>query len=231
MSVRKKIVVLSGAGMSAESGIPTFRGADGLWEGHKIEDVASPQGWFRDRDLVLEFYNLRRKDIIEAKPNRGHEILAELQEDFDITIVTQNIDDLHERAGSENVVHLHGEIRKVQSTVNPNLVYELEGWELKEGDKCVEGSQLRPHIVWFGEAVPMIDVASKIVTQADILAIVGTSMAVYPAAGLVHYASSESRKFMIDPNLPTVDGIPNLQGISNVATKGLEEFRGLISDS
>jgi NAD-dependent deacetylase len=231
MSVRKKIVVLSGAGMSAESGIPTFRGADGLWEGHKIEDVASPQGWFRDRALVLEFYNLRRKAVIEAKPNRGHEILAELQEDFDITIVTQNIDDLHERAGSENVVHLHGEIRKVQSTVNPNLVYKLEGWELKEGDKCAEGSQLRPHIVWFGEAVPMIDVASKIVTQADILAIVGTSMAVYPAAGLVHYASSESRKFMIDPNLPTVDGIPNLQGISNVATKGLEEFRGLISDS
>ena len=231
MSVRKKIVVLSGAGMSAESGIPTFRGADGLWEGHKIEDVASPQGWFRDRALVLEFYNLRRKAVIEAKPNRGHEILAELQEDFDITIVTQNIDDLHERAGSENVVHLHGEIRKVQSTVNPNLVYELEGWELKEGDKCAEGSQLRPHIVWFGEAVPMIDIASEIVSQADVLAIVGTSMAVYPAAGLVHYASAESRKFMIDPNLPTVDGIPNLQGIENVATKGLEEFRNLILGS
>jgi len=231
MSVRKKIVVLSGAGMSAESGIPTFRGADGLWEGHKIEDVASPQGWFRDRALVLEFYNLRRKAVIEAKPNRGHEILAELQEDFDITIVTQNIDDLHERAGSENVVHLHGEIRKVQSTVNPNLVHELEGWELKEGDKCAEGSQLRPHIVWFGEAVPMIDIASEIVSQADVLAIVGTSMAVYPAAGLVHYASAESRKFMIDPNLPTVDGIPNLQGIANVATKGLEEFRNLILGS
>ena len=231
MSVRKKIVVLSGAGMSAESGIPTFRGADGLWEGHKIEDVASPQGWFRDRALVLEFYNLRRKAVIEAKPNRGHEILAELQEDFDITIVTQNIDDLHERAGSENVVHLHGEIRKVQSTVNPNLVHELEGWELKEGDKCAEGSQLRPHIVWFGEAVPMIDIASEIVSQTDVLAIVGTSMAVYPAAGLVHYASAESRKFMIDPNLPTVDGIPNLQGIANVATKGLEEFRNLILGS
>jgi len=231
MSVRKKIVVLSGAGMSAESGIPTFRGADGLWEGHKIEDVASPQGWFRDRALVLEFYNLRRKAVIEAKPNRGHEILAELQEDFDITIVTQNIDDLHERAGSENVVHLHGEIRKVQSTVNPNLIHELEGWELKEGDKCAEGSQLRPHIVWFGEAVPMIDVASEIVSQADILAIVGTSMAVYPAAGLVHYATDDSRKFMIDPNLPTADGIPNLQGIANVATKGLEEFRNLILGS
>ena len=228
MSIRKQIVVLSGAGMSAESGIPTFRGADGLWEGHKIEDVASPQGWFRDRALVLEFYNLRRKAVLEAKPNRGHEILAELQKDFDITIVTQNIDDLHERAGSENVLHLHGEIRKVQSTVNPNLVYELEGWELKEGDKCAEGSQLRPHIVWFGEAVPMIDVASKIVSQADIIAIVGTSMAVYPAAGLVHYASNESIKFIIDPNLPNVDGISNIQCIANVATKGLEEFRNLI---
>lgn len=231
MSEKKKLVVLSGAGMSAESGIPTFRGADGLWEGHRIEDVASPEGWARDRALVLEFYNLRRKAVMEASPNAGHEILAELELDFDVTIVTQNIDDLHERAGSSNVVHLHGEIRKVRSTVNPNLVHELEGWELKEGDKCAEGSQLRPHIVWFGEAVPMIEVAADIVSQADILTIVGTSMAVYPAAGLVHFSAEQAQKFMIDPNLPDVQGISNLHGIPNVATKGLEEFRNIVLDS
>jgi NAD-dependent deacetylase len=228
MSNKKRIVVLSGAGMSAESGIPTFRGADGLWEGHRIEDVASPQGWSRDRALVLEFYNLRRKAVLEAEPNRGHEILAELQADFNVTVVTQNIDDLHERAGSSNVVHLHGEIRKVRSSMNPKLVHELDGWELKEGDLCAEGSQLRPHIVWFGEAVPMIEVAAEIVAKADVLVIVGTSMVVYPAAGLVHFAQPESEKFMIDPNLPGVEGVPNLRGIQDVATAGLEEFRNIV---
>ena len=215
--------------MSAESGIPTFRGADGLWEGHRIEDVASPQGWARDRALVLEFYNLRRKSVIEANPNQGHEILAELESDFNVTIVTQNIDDLHERAGSSKVVHLHGEIRKVRSTKNPSLVHNLDGWELREGDLCAEGSQLRPHIVWFGEAVSMIEVAAEIVSQADILVIVGTSMVVYPAAGLVQFASEWSAKFMIDPNLPNVEGVPNLQGIANVATKGLKEFRNIVA--
>lgn len=229
MSNKKRIVVLSGAGMSAESGIPTFRGADGLWEGHRIEDVASPQGWARDRALVLEFYNLRRKSVIEANPNEGHEILSELENDFNVTIVTQNIDDLHERAGSSKVVHLHGEIRKVRSTKNPSLVHSLDGWELREGDLCAEGSQLRPHIVWFGEAVPMIEVAAEIVSQADILVIVGTSMVVYPAAGLVHFASEGASKFMIDPNLPNVEGVPNLQGIANVATKGLKEFRNIVA--
>lgn len=216
--------------MSAESGIPTFRGADGLWEGHRIEDVASPQGWSRDRELVLEFYNLRRKAVMEAEPNRGHQILAEMETEFEVTIVTQNIDDLHERAGSSNVVHLHGEIRKVRSTKNPNLIYDLDGWELRDGDLCDEGSQLRPHIVWFGEAVPMIETAAEIVSGADMLAIVGTSMVVYPAAGLVHYAPAESRKFMIDPNLPSVQGVPNLQGIAKVATEGLDELRNILSD-
>jgi NAD-dependent deacetylase len=227
----KKLVVLTGAGMSAESGIPTFRGADGLWEGHRIEDVASPNGWVADQDLVLHFYNLRRKNILEAEPNRGHQILAELEKHFDVQIITQNIDDLHERAGSKNVLHLHGEIRKSRSTGDPNLVYDIEGWELTRGDKCEKGSQLRPHIVWFGEAVPMIEPAAEICEQADAVVVVGTSMVVYPAASLVHFAPAQIPKYIIDPNIPQVSGISNLTPIPLGASEGLAALREMLGKS
>ncbi len=224
----KKLVVLTGAGMSAESGIPTFRGADGLWEGHRIEDVASPNGWVADQDLVLHFYNLRRKNIMKAEPNKGHQILAELDEYYDLHIITQNIDDLHERAGSKKVLHLHGEIRKSRSTLDPNLVYNIEGWELRRGDKCERGSQLRPHIVWFGEAVPMIEPAAEICQQADAIVVVGTSMVVYPAASLIHFAPTEIPKFIIDPNIPHVSGISNLTPIPMGASDGLAALREML---
>ena len=196
----KKLVVLSGAGMSAESGIPTFRGMGGLWEKYDVTELASPQGWAKDMALVQRFYNERRKTAIEAKPNLGHTSLAELEKHFDVEIVTQNIDDLHERGGSTKVLHLHGEIRKSRSTLNPQLIYDIDGWELKMGDKCEQGSQLRPHIVWFGESVPELENAIKIVSKADILVVIGTSLQVYPAAGLLDYAPSHARKFLIDPN-------------------------------
>lgn len=196
----KKIVVLSGAGISAESGISTFRDADGLWENHRIEEVASPIGWTNDMDLVLEFYNRRRKQLFEVHPNAGHQALGVLESFFDVHIITQNIDDLHERAGSSKVLHLHGEMKKARSTVDENLVYELKHWELKKGDLCEKGSQLRPHIVWFGEAVPNIPKAIEIVQQADILIIVGTSLNVFPAAGLMDYAPNKIPIFYVDPN-------------------------------
>jgi NAD-dependent deacetylase len=196
----KRLVVFTGAGMSAESGIQTFRGTDGLWENHRIEDVATPEAWHRNPELVLEFYNQRRKGVLSAKPNGGHLRIAAWQHDFSVTVVTQNIDDLHERAGSNHVVHLHGEIRKSRSTVNPELTYPIDGWSLNLGDRCELGSQLRPHIVWFGEDVPMLETAAAIIEEADILVVVGTSLQVYPAAGLVHYAYRAKQKFIIDPN-------------------------------
>lgn len=226
---KKRLVVLTGAGMSAESGIPTFRGSDGFWENHRIEDVASPEGWRKDRALVLDFYNQRRKRIYDVEPNRGHFILAELEKDFDVHIITQNIDNLHERAGSTNVLHLHGEITKARSTVNPSLIYELKHWELKEGDKCELDSQLRPHIVWFGEAVPMIEPAALITQRADIVAIVGTSLQVYPAAGLIQYASRNAQKFIIDPYIPDVSGINNITKIEKGASDGLEELKEILA--
>jgi NAD-dependent deacetylase len=228
--MKKKLVVLTGAGMSAESGIPTFRGSDGLWENHRIEDVASPEGWRRNRALVLEFYNQRRKRIYEAEPNRGHYILAELERDFDVHIITQNIDNLHERAGSKRVLHLHGEITKARSTANSELIYELKHWELKEGDVCELGSQLRPHIVWFGEAVPMIEPAALITQQADIVVVVGTSLQVYPAAGLIQYAPVHAPKFIIDPNMPAVSNISNITKIEKSASEGLEELKQLLTE-
>ncbi|HEY8403733.1 MAG TPA: NAD-dependent deacylase [Flavobacteriales bacterium] len=228
--MKKKLVVLTGAGMSAESGIPTFRGSDGLWENHRIEDVASPEGWRRNRALVLEFYNQRRKRIYEAEPNRGHYILAELERDFDVHIITQNIDNLHERAGSKRVLHLHGEITKARSTANSELIYELKHWELKEGDVCELGSQLRPHIVWFGEAVPMIEPAALITQQADIVVVVGTSLQVYPAAGLIQYAPVHAPKFIIDPNMPAVSNISNITKIEKGASEGLEELKQLLTE-
>ena len=199
-------MVLSGAGMSAESGIATFRGSDGLWEGHRVEEVASPEGFQANPELVLEFYNQRRRQIVAARPNEGHFALARLESRFEVHIVTQNVDDLHERAGSKNVLHLHGEIRKARSTQDPKLVVDIEGTELNWGDLGSDGAQLRPHIVWFGESVPLIDKAMEIVESADVLVVVGTSLQVYPAAGLVGYAPQSSPIHVVDPNTPLEGG-------------------------
>lgn len=206
----KKIVVLTGAGISAESGIRTFRDADGLWEGHDVMEVASPEGWAANRELVLEFYNQRRKQALRAKPNLGHLTLADLEKDFEVTIVTQNVDNLHEKAGSSKVIHLHGELFKSQSTANPSLVYDMNGWELNLGDKCEKGSQLRPYIVWFGELVPMMDVAIEEALSADIFIVVGTSLVVYPAAGLIHHTRPDIPKYIIDPSMPEMAPDPLL---------------------
>lgn len=196
----KKLVVLTGAGISAESGIKTFRDMGGLWEEYDIEEVASPQGWENNMELVLDFYNQRRKQLLECKPNQAHYTLAELEKDFDIQIITQNVDDLHERAGSRNILHLHGELNKSMSTGDTSLVYKMDGWELKKGNLCEKGFQLRPFIVWFGEAVPKMEQAIKITEKADILAVVGTSLNVYPAAGLLNYVKPNIPIFLIDPN-------------------------------
>lgn len=195
----KRLVVISGSGISAESGIQTFRGMGGLWEQYDVTELASPEAWKKNPELVLRFYNERRKKVIEAKPNGGHIGLAELENEFDVRIITQNVDDLHERAGSSNILHLHGEIRKSRSTKDPSKIFDIEGWELKLGDKCPLGSQLRPHIVWFGEPVTQIENAARIVAKADILLIIGTSLQVYPAAGLKDYAPRNIPKFVIDP--------------------------------
>jgi len=220
----KKIVVLTGAGISAESGIQTFRDGDGLWKKYRFEDLATPEAWNRDPELVLEFYNWRRKKVWEAEPNAGHRALVKLEQKFDVQIITQNVDDLHERAGSKNVLHLHGELKKARSTVDPNLVYELKTWELKMGDKCEKGSQLRPHIVWFGEPVPMIEPAKNIVSKADIFLIIGTSMVVYPAASLVIYVLPDKPKYYIDPKAFPVGGISNLNVIKKTAGDGVPEL-------
>ena len=201
----KNIVVFTGAGISAESGIKTFRGSDGLWENYRIEDVATPGAWHKDKALVLEFYNQRRLQCLNAKPNAAHKGLAQLEKKFNVTVITQNIDNLHERAGSSNVVHLHGEITKSRSTLDESLVYTINGAELKIGDTCEKGSQLRPHIVWFGEEVPMIEIACRIVSKADIFVVIGSSLLVYPAAGLIDYAPHAIPKFIIDPEIPPVN--------------------------
>jgi NAD-dependent deacetylase len=221
--MKKKLVVLTGAGISAESGIATFRDANGLWEGHDVMDVASPEGWRKNRELVLDFYNQRRKNAHTVKPNRGHEILAELEKDFDVTIVTQNVDDLHERAGSTNVIHLHGKLFESRSTLDENLIYPIEGWELKLGDKCERGSQLRPNIVWFGEAVPLIEKAAEEAMQADIFVVVGTSLVVYPAAGLVHYVSDDTPIYVVDVKIPEMQKRRNLHLMEEKASSGLEK--------
>ena len=196
----KKIVVLTGAGISVESGINTFRDMGGLWEKHKITEVASPEGWRKNRSLVLDFYNQRRKQLLETKPNKAHYLLAKLEEKFDVEIITQNVDDLHERAGSSKILHLHGELKKVRSTIDNTIIKELNGWELKEGDLCEKGSQLRPHIVWFGEEVPMLEQAIKITQTAEIFIVIGTSLNVYPAAGLLSYVKKNCPIYLIDPN-------------------------------
>jgi NAD-dependent deacetylase len=220
----KKLVVLSGAGISAESGIPTFRDAGGLWEGHRVEDVATPEAWRKNPERVLEFYNQRRKAALTAKPNRGHEVLAELQQHFDVTIVTQNVDNLHERAGSHHVVHLHGSLFESRSTADERLVYPINGWQLNLGDTCERGSQLRPNIVWFGEMVPLMEVAASLAFQADFFVVVGTSMQVYPAAGLIDYVRAEVPKFLVDPKIPIVQHIPHLEFIAEMASVGLPKL-------
>ncbi len=219
-----KIVVLTGAGVSAESGLRTFRDQNGLWHDHRVEDVATPEAWERNMDLVNEFYNERRKNLSEATPNAAHIALARLEEKFDVQIITQNVDDLHERGGSTKVMHLHGELKKVRSSIDPSLVYELKGWELKRGDLCEKGSQLRPHIVWFGEPVPLITEAARLVEQADIVIIIGTSLQVYPAAGLIHYAFAGADKYYIDPNAASVPFIPKLEIIRKKAGEGVAEL-------
>jgi NAD-dependent deacetylase len=198
----KKLVVLTGAGISQESGIKTFRDANGLWDEYKVEDVATPDGWKKNPKLVQEFYNIRRREINTVHPNPAHYALAKLEEDYDVTIITQNIDNLHERAGSTKVIHLHGIITKSQSTLDPTLVYEIEGTELKMGDKCEKGSQLRPHVVWFGEDVPLIETAAGYCFDADIFILCGTSLNVYPAAGLIRYIPHTSPKYVVDPSIP-----------------------------
>lgn len=218
----KKLVVLSGAGISAESGIATFRDSGGLWEGYDIHEVATFEGWLRNKELVLDFYNQRRKNAINAQPNEGHKLLARLEKHFDVTIVTQNIDHLHEKAGSSNVLHLHGELFKSRSTVDDRLVYEMDGWELKLGDKCEKGSQLRPHVVWFGEMVPMMEPAAELVASADIFIVVGTSLVVYPAAGLVDLVGRDVPIFVVDPKIPAMSPRANLYMIQEVGSVGLQ---------
>lgn len=218
----KKIVVLTGAGISAESGIKTFRDADGLWEGHDIMEVASPIGWKKNAELVLDFYNKRRAQLLTVKPNKAHEILAELEEHFDIHIITQNVDDLHERAGSNKVIHLHGELLKVRSILNENFIIDWKH-DLNLGDFDLEGNQLRPHIVWFGEDVPMIEHAIDIVETADILIIIGTSLQVYPAAGLMNYVDQNVPVYYIDPKPATIYDLPNeLKVLPLTAVEGMK---------
>ena len=220
----KNLVVLTGAGISQESGIKTFRDAGGLWNNYRIEEVASPEAWDRDPQLVLDFYNLRRKQLYEVEPNSAHFALADLEALFKVQIITQNVDDLHERAGSTNVLHLHGELKKVRSTVDPDLIYNLDGWELKLGDLCEKGSQLRPHIVWFGESVPNIMMATSMVRHADIFLVIGTSLKVYPAAGLMQYVPSRVPKYLIDPEAEPQYYIHNLTIIKEKATTGVRSF-------
>ncbi len=224
MSSKKKIIVFTGAGISEESGIKTFRDSGGLWEEYKIEDVATFEAWERNRKLVLDFYNKRRKQVVDAKPNEAHLFLAELQNTFDVEIITQNIDDLHERAGSKKVLHLHGEIMKSRSTLDHNLIYDVKGHEIKLGDKCAKGSQLRPHIVWFGEMVPNMELAVKKTLEADIFITIGTSLNVYPAASLIEEVSSQIPKYLIDPGDFNLNYISNLKHIKEKASIGVKQL-------
>lgn len=217
----KNVVVFTGAGVSAESGIRTFRDSGGLWEEYSIEEVATPDAWRKNRALVLDFYNQRRRQVIAAEPNPAHLALARMEQVFHVKVITQNIDDLHERAGSTNILHLHGEIRKSRSTMDPRLVYDIRGAELNEGEHCERGSQLRPHIVWFGEAVPAMDEAVHIVQGADIFIVVGTSLEVYPAASLVHYAPDECLRFLVDPSANLPAGIHDFTLIREAAGTGI----------
>ncbi|RYY88258.1 MAG: NAD-dependent deacylase [Chitinophagaceae bacterium] len=222
----KKLVVLTGAGISAESGLKTFRDSDGLWEGYDLEEVATPRAWKKNPALVLEFYNMRRRNVLDAQPNAAHRTLAELEQHFDVQIITQNIDDLHERAGSTNILHLHGEIRKMRSEKNEELVYPIEN-DIQLGDLAEDGAQLRPHIVWFEEPVPMITEAARIASRADLFLIVGTSLLVYPAAGLVDFVRPDRPKYIVDKKVPAT-GLRNLVVIEKPATEGMLELKQLL---
>ncbi len=226
---KKKLVVLTGAGMSAESGISTFRGTGGLWEKHPVEEVATPEGWRRNPQLVLDFYNQRRKQLLTVEPNAGHFALAELEKYFDVQIITQNVDNLHERAGSTKVLHLHGELTKVRSTRPEEEIFDLspENYETHLGDKCPKGYQLRPHIVWFGEAVPEIENAINLAEQADVFLVIGTSLNVYPAAGLLHYVPRTTPVFLIDPN-EVMAPQQHITVIKKGASEGLKELNELL---
>ena len=233
---RKKIVVLTGAGVSAESGISTFRDSDGLWENHNVEDVASIEGWFRNPSLVLDFYNKRREQLATVRPNAAHEAIASLEQEYDLIVVTQNVDNLHERAGSTRVIHLHGELTKVRPEnccndsdgYSEETVFDIGTDAISLGDLAPNGAQLRPHIVWFGEAVPKIEQAIDAVEAADVLLIVGTSLQVYPAAGLYRYAGADTPIYIIDPkDVPARDA--RITHIKDVATKGMETFKNLIN--
>ena len=217
----ENIVVITGAGISAESGIETFRGSGGLWNKHKIEDVASPEGWAKDKSLVLDFYNKRRQEVLSVKPNLAHKALVELESKYNVTVVTQNIDDLHERAGSRQILHIHGEIMKSRSSIDPELIYNTQGNDIKLGDKCEKGSQLRPHIVWFGEQVPLYGKAAEIVSAATKLLVVGTSLSVYPAASLITEARESSEVVLVDPSVKLADD--KVRVINEKATVGVPE--------
>ncbi len=219
----KKIAVITGAGISAESGLKTFRDSGGLWEGYNVYDVATPEAWRRNPNLVQNFYNDRRKSVLEAKPNAAHDALVKLEEKYDVTIITQNVDDLHERAGSSRIIHLHGLITKSQSNINPDLTYNISGWELKMGELCELGSQLRPHVVWFGEAVPMIEIAANECYAAEIVIVIGSSLKVYPAAGLIDLVPAKAEKFLIDPRAMEIAS-KNIAVISENAVTAVPEL-------
>ncbi len=219
-NMKKKLVILTGAGISAESGLKTFRDSDGLWETHKLEDVATPMAWKKNPARVLEFYNQRRKDVLNAKPNAAHLALVKLEPYFDVFVITQNIDDLHERAGSSHIIHLHGEILKSRSSVDEQLLYDCRS-DLKMGDLCALGSQLRPHVVWFHETVPMLEYAAAVCSEAAIFVVIGTSLQVYPAAGLINYAPYSSLKYLVDPNADAMPRMKNLEVIAARATEGV----------
>jgi NAD-dependent deacetylase len=218
----KNLIILTGAGMSSESGIKTFRDSGGLWEEYDVNEVATPMAWFKNRDLVLRFYNERRSQLDACKPNAGHFGIAALEEYFNVSVITQNIDNLHERAGSKKVLHLHGELTKARSTADPSLIYEIGYKDIKPGDVCEKGSQLRPHIVWFGEAVPNMDEAVRITSTADLFVVIGSSLNVYPAAGLIDYAPKKASLWLIDPNDVYVPVDRNVEVIREPATKGVE---------
>jgi NAD-dependent deacetylase len=225
MSQKKKLIVFTGAGISAESGIKTFRDSGGLWEEYKIEDVATFEAWTKNQKLVLDFYNQRRKQVMDAKPNTAHLLVAELQKKFDVQVVTQNVDDLHERAGSKKVLHLHGNIMKARSTADENLIYNLRSWEIKAGDLCEKGSQLRPHIVWFGELVPEMEKANHMAQQADFFVVIGTSLNVYPAAGVINFVPSFVPTWLLDPGDFNLDYIRELKHIKKTAVNGAEDLK------
>ncbi len=220
----KHLVILTGAGMSSESGIRTFRDSGGLWEEYDVTEVATPMAWAKNRDLVLRFYNERRRQLADSKPNQGHIGLAGLEKHFNVQIITQNIDNLHEQAGSTSVLHLHGELTKARSTSDPSLIYEIGYKDINPGDNCEKGSQLRPHIVWFGEAVPMMDEAIRITSQADIFVVAGSSLNVYPAAGLIGYAPEDAQLWLIDPNDVYVPVNRKVEVIKEKASAGVKEL-------